>query len=91
MPNQCGDRIESFGDGRFEIGHVGHGEKALVDAENQVTFVDVGSWASTGSWVYLRSHGGKYGVLDIDNATLVVYGALADVPERHRSACAKLR
>ncbi len=86
------DTIESFGDGRFQIGWVGE-SKGLSDGENEL--VDaiqyLCDWKKKGDWVYMVNVKGEYAVLNYRTAYYKKFKSFQDVPQPYREACEKLR
>jgi hypothetical protein len=84
------DTVESFGDGRFQVGH-GARDLGLYDSENQVFFLHLRDWRKKGDLVYMVNKKGEYAVLNHVTGVMQTFPALRDVPIPYRAQCERLK
>lgn len=84
------DTVQSFGNGRFQIGRT-PSMKFLIDmATKENITLDIRDWQNQGDWVYLVNEDGLYTVLNYRTGYYKNYPNLDSVSPEHRNFCRML-
>jgi hypothetical protein len=86
------DTVESFGDGRFEIGRLSGEKLVLGDAENRTAgFMDVYKYKTKGNWVFASSEEDTFAVLNYETGDYTMYKDINFVPDDYKKIFSKIR